>query len=371
MKRKSTNKSTNQSTMGSVVNPTEYKIYEYLIDGKLQSWITKTLRVDKAYVSRTTKKLLRLGYIKKAINKRRHVVYRATPYKLTNPTPVENTTLRWERRLPPEIDLQKALKECVEAWNIAIQEKDINVHHISYKFPVVQKPKRSKIKWDNITDFNGVTQRFLKYWDETVGDISIRYSENRYVGDDIVIWLPSYTVPAGQHAQEETIKQEYIWKASAWVQKLLYCRLGVPEIYREPHYATEVREPELIELIESGKTFNFGTVHFDASPPEKVAHFESTDFDKTKCYSELPDRVMKLETTMDAVLGAINGMAKGMEYIAGSVTKLAEGQEIIMETMNKMNEEHVKFVKSIEEFMGFRRKVEKKLEEESQQKMYG
>ena len=318
-------RSTNWSTMDWRVVPTKIKIYNYLIDGKFQTWIAKTLGVNKSYVSRVTRQLLDEGYIKKAINKRRHIVYRATRYKLTGDTPVKKNGLHWECKSTIEID----------------------VHHISYKFKVVDRPRR-KIIWDKENHkMRGLVHKYL-FWPQEIGRITIRYQENKSEHDSVVIWVPSIKIPADQRDQHEDILYDNLMRASAWMQRLLLCRLSLPQVYRKPHYAVPVREPELRKFLKEN-TIKIGDVHADSSPPSLEPHFESTNFEKTRCYIELPDRVLSLE--------------EQMAFMMNQQKQLVESQHEMTESIRELTE-------NISEFMGFRRKMEAHLEKESKEKMY-
>jgi hypothetical protein len=190
---------------------------------------------------------------------------------------------------------------------------NIDVHHISYKFKVNEKPRRI-IFWDKSSKLrSGVIQKFL-YWPCEIGRITIRYSECPKSNDNVVIWLPSMKLPKNQKDRYEAILNDYILKASAWLQRVLLCRLSLLEVYRKPHYSVPVREPELKTFAKIGN-LKVDDTWIDSSPPSREPCFESSNFNKAICYLELPNRVINLESRM-------NRIETNLDRIAVSVDRL-------------------------------------------------
>lgn len=335
----------------------ELLIYEFLIDGITQSKIVEIFfkrkykdrlleekekkRIKKRIrqqVSYYTQKLEKYGFIKAISKHARPKVYQrttATPVLSENATPVVSDKSKWDYELPHEIE---------------VSYKNMKVHLLSYQYIVETRPKRD-IRWDEIKENyanGGITQKYL-YWPCKIGQITIRYDENKNSKDKVYIWVPAKNIPADQLENCERILQKYMWEASAWLQRVLLCRLGLPEVFNKPHYEADIREPFIYNFAQNNN-IKVDDVHIDSSPPENEPKIESTDKEKVLIYMTLPGRMQALERHIKVIMEAIS--------------KLAETQE-------KMMESNQKFMESMEELMGFKKKFEKEREDESQQKMFG
>jgi hypothetical protein len=257
---------------------------------------------------------------------------------------------------------------------IDVSEKDIDVHHLCYKYPVLNEPKR-KIKWDKTNNKmnGGITQNYL-YWKDDDGiQTTIRYDENPHASDMVIIWLPSMILPAGQHNNAEELLDDYAFKATSWLQRVMQCRLGLPELYRRPHYTVPIREQELRSAIEKGYTFKNGEVWMDNSEPKIGPCFESKDFEKTKCYSEMPDRILRVESFLEKFTKEFREMnledrlraqEETMMKVLFSLEQLAKGQEKLIESQHGFQE-------GIKKILDVRDEKDRKRSVESEDKMYG
>jgi hypothetical protein len=295
---------------------------------------------------------LKNGFIKPLNKHSKPMIYRATsltPVMVESPTPVMVDKYHWVCSVPHETKVNENEYDWRIESKIEVEEKDIEVHHLCYKFPVMGKPKRD-VKWDKInTKMKGITQKYIYWKGRNNVSTTIRYDEYKNKSDQVVIWLPSTLIPAGQHNNAEKILDDYAYKAVAWLQKVMLCRLGLPELYRRPHYTVPVREPEIRSAIENNMTFKNGEVWMDNSEPKIGPCFESEVFEKTKCYSEMPDRLLRaesflekftkkfneldiehrfdvLEKTVYSVLMAVEQITENQRYLAKGQEKLIESQ---------------------------------------------
>lgn len=364
--------SDNYSDMGGIVfNKIEAYIYEYLIAGVPQIKIVKLwykkhygkqnigrekknriLKRLRQQVSYYTRKMERNGLVK-PVTKDQHVkIYRAT-----------SLTPRLSETATPRL----SENDCWEqSCNININETDITVHHISYKFKVQSEPKRD-IHWDKGPTKlrSGVEQSFL-YWPSQSDPehVTIRYHKCPNSADEIVLWLPSTVIPAGQHKNKIEVMDEHVCGFIANIQRILQCRLGLPEIYREPHYETPLQQSELIDFIESGRTFKNGDIHMDDSPPKGSPGFEGP-FEKVKCYSELPDRVLRMEEYIDKAHDRFGRIENVLEKVVFSLDKITESQNKLVEAQNELVNSQRMFQESISELIGIREEKAKIREKES------
>jgi len=364
----------------------EYYIYERLIDGKTQTYIKKLVykqiynqswndfqlkkdinepdkkRIDSklsSMVSYYAKKLLKRGLIRERKYHFRGKVVSGNPktYMATALTPIvsETTTSKVSE---------------TESWEqktgLKIEESDIYVHHISYKFKVYQKPKR-KMKWDHgpVKLRSGVEESFL-YWPskKDPDHVTIRYMKCQNKDDEVVIWFPSTVIPAGQSANKVGIIDDHVFRHVARLQRILQCRLGLPEVYREPHFETPLREPEIIGLVEKGHTFSMNGVDMNDSPPKGSPGFESS-FEKVKCYSEMPDRVLRIEKHLDGEYDRLKRIEMILEKAIISLSKVIETQEKISESHALLIEHQETFQKNVAELVGLRGEKDKERKKEN------
>ncbi len=323
-------------------------------------------------------------------------VYMATSFTPSNTesaTPSNTELLHRVCELPDETKVDDNKKDggnCSYDWReesgVEIVEKDIEVHHLSYKFKVIDEPRRN-ISWDKINqDMNGVIQNYL-YWPSKEDDehVTIRYDENPKSDDQIVVWLPSTVIPAGQHDRYRDVLDDYAHKAMAWFQRVAQCSLSLPELYRRPHYAVSVREPEIRKAIEAGMTFKNGEVWMDNSNPKIGPCFETSSMETTKCYSELPDRTNRIEKFLEKFSNMLKDIPVRMyrqeelmkktwvvlEKLMDSQETIARHQEELAKAIDKMMSSNEKFHGNIMKHLGIEEKKDQRKAREFDDRMYG
>ena len=337
--------------------------------------VMKRLRHEASYYAR---KFLKNNWIKENTYVYKGKITRGNPrtYHPTSFTPVisENIIpvmpedLRWER----ETDVE-------------IEEFDIPVHHISYKFRVLDSPKRN-IHWAKGPDLlNGGIEQFYLYWPskKDPDHVTIRYWKNPGGDDEIVIWFPVTVIPAGFHRKEMDLLNEHMYKYVAGVQRVLQCRLGIPEIYRHPHHCFPVREPEVREFIEKGNTISSGNVMMNTSNPKEGPMFESEKMVVTKCYSELPQRVLRVEDYLKkqydqnipkriiSIEENLERLAVGVNGLVVSQQKLIDTQQGLVGSQKELVEVQKDFQKSVMELVDIKKKKDKVREVEAKSMIYG
>jgi len=370
--------------------------------------ILKKLQEEAGYYARI---LVKDGYLEeqkyryngkmRSGNPKVYVATSVTPSNMELPTSSNMESQRWVGKTPIEIKVPTNGNGHEYDWKkesgIDVLEKDIDVHHLSFKFQVNSKPRR-KIHWDKINnDMKGIIQKFL-YWEGDDAVTTIRYDQYKDANDMVVMWVPSTTIPAGQHDEYINLLENYMYKASAWFQRVMQCRLSLPEFYRRPHYAVAIREPEVRSAIEKGMTFKNGEVHMDNSKPKVGPCFESTKFKVTKCYSELPDRMLRVETFLEKAIKeftdldfkvrlekqeeamykvwiAIDQLAEGNKRIIQSQQKVIENmnklQEVLLESQQKLIENQRKYEEQVMKMLNGREEKDNIRKSESDEKMYG
>jgi len=319
----------------------KWKIYNYLIDSKTQAWIANKLFKGLDLPDSTPVKERKR--IKK--NLRNKVSYYTRI--LEKEKLIEPLSAKAKPRIYKATSLSPIMSEKTKKDSPSMSEKSnwefkpqIDCHHISYEYFVVSKPKR-QIFWDKVKKLpNGCIDHWL-HWPQDIGNITIRYRKGKQK-DKVTIWLPSQKIDPTNWKDTEAVIKDYLNKASAWLQKLLLCKLGLPEVYRKPHFAYPVREPEIRQFLKSN-TFSLNDkddTHMDSSPPSLEPCFESNNIQKTAYYSMLPDKVMEIE---DAIQGLepqkieriekrLDKLEKTVDRLTDIVERLAEDVITIAET---------------------------------------
>ena len=383
------------------------KIYGHKPTGENEDKkIFKRLQDEAGYYART---LVKEGYLNEQkyyvkqgkVRKKtggKPKIYVAThiqPIHLESPTPINMEPSRRVRELPDETKVNDNKKDgdnCSYDWReesgVEVLEKDIDVHHLSYEFPVLSEPKR-QVHWEKVVNgMNGITQNYIHWIGEDDVETTIRYDEYPHATDKVVVWLPSITIPAGHHDNTEKLLDHYAWKASKWLQKVMQCRLGLPELYQKrPHYTCPLREPEIRKAVENGMTFKNGEVRMDNSDPKVGPCFESSSLETTKCYSELPDRTLRIEKYLEKFSKEFRGMKLAeriqaqeettmkllfsVDELVKSHNKIVEAYKKLTESQEKMIENQLKFQTGIQEILEIRNNKDKKKSKEADETMFG
>lgn len=198
------------------VKNTKYKIYKYAIQGYPQSKIASFLRIDKAYVNRVIKELIREGYIKPVCENTKPIIYEATN-KLY---PVdEKLTKSTSGGLSPRLNL------------------------IVLKYRILKPPE---VKVDG-KEWVANNTRFVDHrelFDE--GYVTFRIINDKV----LVVFMPEQIVDAVHIRHTRQLLYEKAQDYANWFQKTYRCQLGLPEIYQDYHIAFLEKDPFLNQMVQ-------------------------------------------------------------------------------------------------------------------------
>ena len=327
------------------LSPLERFIYDSLIDGIVQSNIKKTLfrklygysweifqnqldigekqkqKIDwklKSMISYYAQKFLKIGIIEPISKNARPCIYRAT---CLTPSKREKNEPDWQ-------------EQCI------INEKDIEVNRLVYRYKVVVEPKPSpKFKWDNIN--RGLRSKVISYYTRQpseIGVLNIRYDVSPRGNKDIYITLPKQKIRAGFHDKQIQFLDSIAMKAGADVQRLLHCRLGLPTIASKKDYYVPVREPGVKKFLKEAniRLLNENGTHMDSSPPLGEPHFESGSFEEAKCYSEMPSRILNAESIISRINERLDDIEKTIERTAVTLENISHTQDVLVNQIGEM-----------------------------------
>jgi hypothetical protein len=277
-------------------NTKKYKILKQLAIGQTQSQIVKATGVDKSIVSRCVKEFIIKKWIKCIDPKAYCKTYRATPYA-------------------PITQREKKV-------NLFRSGRKTRIHNLCWSYKLLEQPRR-KIHWDKIIKLkNNVTQKIIYF---PLYTISLFEPKNK-----VLIWVKEeYT---DDITKWEQVSKEHMLQAQAFLQKMFLCRLSLPELERETHFAKPIDDPTIMNVLKRQGILKFGDVWIDASKPGfEYGEIESTDISKLETMQKLQWSDLKIPER-------VNNIEKIMDQLTINVGKMAEAQVTTTEVIQQMQE---------------------------------
>ena len=246
---------------------------EALVKGHTQGQIVKSTGMNKVIISRYAKEFLDKKWIKCVDPKAYCKTYRATP-------------------IAPLTQQKKKV-------NLLRSGRKTRVHNLCWKYKLLEPPRR-KISWDKTIELkNNTTQKIIYF---PLYTISLFEPTN-----NVFIWVKEeYTEDIEKWEQ---IANEHMLQAQAFLQRMFLCKLSLPEIARETHFAKPIEDPTIMNVLKRQGMMKVGDVWIDASKPGfEYGEIESTDIDKLKTMEKLqwadqqiPNRVTTLEDKLNKI----------------------------------------------------------------------
>lgn len=347
----------------------EYDIYFLLVAGSLaQVIVAKRLSISRQAVSKVVQKLLILGLIKPIKKHTTPIQYRATflsPVVSTSEkksSPVLSTSERTLRKKARVVKDKKTGK--IKHWRrkkIDLSKRDYDtvvslagkrvkicrVHGIGYTSTIIHPPMED-VPWKpSKKGLKGVEQYDFKTELPDIGPVTFRRQKSAQY-DELIIWMPERWFFEWELEEGEKLLEEAVWKARKWFQNKFKTYLGIPLQYRKPKYAFEIVDPLMKRFVHEKGTLDVvtsdGIVEMDESKkPHPEIEFPSIR--QARAYASEADRLLGLEMRMDRVERSID-----------KLTTLVEKQ--------------IEFNEQIQESLGMTKELNKKKEEENQDKMF-
>lgn len=256
-------------------------IYKLLCHGFAQSKIVDILHIDKAYVSRITNELLRENYVYCANSKGNPKLYKPTDKPLL--------------LADSSVDKKRGGRNTT-SYGV------VRVHSISRSY-LLERPPKLPVKWDKEWVNNGTTFYQLQKV-EDVGLVTVRlikYSNGGPFGK-LIVWMPERYLSYEQLDNHKRILESYCQVVANWFMRNFHCQLGLPEPYQKPEFAF----PEDPEFVHLAKDKNLKSEHCWVDSSEGSPEWETDDVKLAKIRLELPERVLRLETTVDRIADSVD-----------------------------------------------------------------
>ena len=359
----------------------QYQIYYYLIKrGFLQIDIAKKLKITKQAVNEHTKNLEILGVIKP-------IKQNANP-KFFKPTTLIPATKFAEGRKSriainkhakiPKRRVGKTIKTVRDHKTghfkgkragrgegfkrnydtiVSIDGKRVpvlRVHSLSYTCTILRKPAE-KIPWEKKDGPKGMEQWILRHkFPNKKSEIDelkeleitfVRQKTKNY--DELIIYLPEKYIFEFELEKTKKIMEGYSWKARKWFQNKYGLWLGLALPYRDMEIAHEIFDPALKNWVQENGMAKVKTKRGCGIVDESKKGFperEFTSIEQVKVDLESGDRILDLE--------------EQMRFMMQQQSQLMKQQTEMMESVTELTQD-------IQEFMGFRRKLEARLEKDS------
>ena len=273
---------------------------EALVKGHTQGQIVKSTGMNKVIISRYAKEFLDKKWIKCVDPKAYCKTYRATP-------------------IAPLTQQKKKV-------NLLRSGRKTRVHNLCWKYKLLEPPRR-KISWDKTIELkNNTTQKIIYF---PLYTISLFEPTN-----NVFIWVKEeYTEDIEKWEQ---IANEHMLQAQAFLEKMFLCRLSLPEIARDTHFAKPIEDPTIMNVLKRQGMMKVGDVWIDASKPGfEYGEIESTDISKLETMQKLqwsdlniPDRLKNVETILDKVTENQGRMAELQLDMQESLKKLLTPKQL-------------------------------------------
>jgi len=230
----------------------------------------------------------------------------------------------------------------------------LRVHRLAYTCTILREPME-KIPWEKKNGPRGMEQWVLRHKfsnkkseiDE-LKELEITFVRQRTKNyDELVIYLPEKYVTNFELKKTKKIMGDYAWKARKWFQNKYKLWLGLTLPYCDMEIAHEIFDPDLRRWVQENGMAKVKTKRGYGIVDESKKGFperEFTTIEQVKADLESPDRILDLEEQMRFMM---------------------QQQSQLMKQQQEMTESVMELTNDIQEFMGFRRKMEDRLEKDS------
>jgi len=264
-----------------------YRLYDFLIAGKTQTYICKVLRRDKAQISRMTKALEQGGWINCDRHFQRTKIYTATKKQFNIKTLKEVYKLTTSRS-------QRLHRRC----------QIIQIQKSSFICDVIHPPN-SKMFWDKEWEHNGLHHTLIEWPFANIGSVKFDRMTSQKT-DQLRIILPRLLWEK-DNDNPQTYLLEIADKCATWFMKKSGIRLDNLHICQKPDYALVLTDKKLIGMAQQG-TFRAGDIMIDSSAPDELPEIESKDWDVISGLASAPDDIRMLKEEISEIKSMITEM---------------------------------------------------------------
>lgn len=379
---KKPDKNTTRAIYGDIpLSDKNYELYFMLIKKYMnQTQIAEELKITRQSVNERVQRLEFLNLIEPINKKSSPKSYKPTPVKpypsklqgrRHAPVICKETKMMLRREGKSPILVRESTSGKIKGWRkpkiiertrnydslISIDGKRVPVlrfHSISYTCSI-KKESTKKIPWKRVGGPRGMKQWVYKcnLPNERAEIPSLRKLDITFVrqktktSDEIIIYMPEKYLFEYELRSADKILTEFVWEARRWFQKEFKMGLGLPVKYREKSIARELTDPAMKAFV-----LENGPVSI------KTKRGMTTVDESKKGYPEIEHPTVELVEADLHAAERIVSLEEQMSFIMDQQRKTNE----MIQDMAKAQEQ---FHNDIQEFMGFRRKLEKKLEKDN------
>ena len=331
-----------------------------------QTRIADELKITRQSVNEVVnKKLIKLGLIEPIKENTNPKLYRATfitPIVSGGRAPVVSGG--YEQALSKESTLVRHRNSGkIKHWRrqkLDLKKRDFNtllsidgkrveicrVHGFSYTCTIIHPPAED-VPWKPLKDgMRGMKQYGYRRKMPKIGQVTFR-RQTTATTDELVITMPERWFFPWELEEGEKLLEEGIWRARKDFQNRFKTYLGLALPYRKPKWAYEIWDPLMKRFVHEKGTLDVVTSDGIVEMDESKKPYPEIEFPSTRqaiAYANEADRILGLERQMELIM---------------------KSQQTMTENINNMVEAQKQFTEKMEEFMGFRRKMEKRQEEEN------
>lgn len=360
------------------ISPRKYDVYLLLTKGYLdQTQVAGKLGLRRQTVNEHVKNLEVLGLIEPIDPNGNPKFYKPTPtipVVSGSATPVvSGSAKKMERtvgKTPILVRDRKSGK--IEGWKsgrkgghvrdyntiVSVDGKRIpmlRAHSIAYTCTILREPLK-EVPWKPAEEGMKGMEQFVykkKFTNKqstlfNLKELEVTFLRQKTKGtDELIIYMPEKYFFEYELEQGETILKNYVWNARKWFQNTFKVWLGLALPYREMEIAHEIFDPALRRWVQENGMAKVKTKRGRGIVDESKKGFperEFTTIEQVKADLESGDRILDLE--------------EQMRFMMQQQSQLMEQQREMVETVKELTQD-------VHEFMGFRRKLEKRLEQDS------
>ena len=254
--------------------------------------IRKVIGVDKATMSRMLRVLTDLGY-----------------FNCENPRDKVKFYMPTDKKYSPDDDI---------VLSTMLQEKRRGINHTgcfidchAQAYTVRISTMGKEVRWDNEWQTRGCSHRIFCKTFTDIGPISFHritgeFSDTLKISFSHIKWNVNRGSP--ERYLSNIARKVFGWFETEYDARLINMRKCTGD-----HYSIPVRDPGLVKAAQEKVIDYYGEFQLDASPPEKVPHFESKrGFDPLRRVLVYPDRVDALENRVDRLESEMAGLRQDM-----------------------------------------------------------
>lgn len=230
----------------------------------------------------------------------------------------------------------------------------LRMHSIAYSCTVLSDSSVT-IPWKKVGSPKGMDQYVYRHKFtnskveiDDLKDICVTFMRKSTKNtDEIIIYMPEKYLLEHELVAAKSILEQYVWDARKWFQRKFQIHIGMPIMYRNMEIAREIDDPAIKNYVEEHGMMKVRTKHGYGVVDQSKKGFPEREFSSIELVEadlRMPDRVLSLEEQM---------------------AFLIEQQRKTMEMINEMSKIQHQFHSDMQEFIGFRMSVEKKLEDDS------